>query len=177
MNLYRQSIAIFGFVIPLVICIAIIGAAMLAKGQVSDSFNRKFGQYEGYEKQKLSALALEAEINKKRQHIEAWEAIVSQQTASAVSSTLKEIEDQLPSKEFRRTLKEHPAGRAGFASVSAQNSTQVKLAFRATFRTMQRALLELETRMPQLQLQELRIDPSPRSNSLNVQVSYTAWEK
>ena len=51
------------------------------------------------------------------------------------------------------------------------------MAFRGTFRTMQRAFLELETRMPQLQLQELRIDPSSSQSSLlNFQVIYTAWE-
>ena len=54
------------------------------------------------------------------------------------------------------------------------------MVFRGTFRTMQRAFLELESRMPQLQLQELRIDPSPNQQNqaplLNFQVNYTAWE-
>jgi hypothetical protein len=36
--------------------------------------------------------------------------------------------------------------------------------------------MELETRMPQLQLQEIKIDPSPQSSLLNFQVTYTAWE-
>ena len=43
---------------------------------------------------------------------------------------------------------------------------------------MQKAFIELETRMPQLQLQDLKIDPSSSSTStLNFQVTYTAWEK
>jgi len=45
---------------------------------------------------------------------------------------------------------------------------------------MQRAFLELETRMPQLQLQEMRIEPNSNQQNpsplLNVQVTYTAWE-
>ena len=45
---------------------------------------------------------------------------------------------------------------------------------------MQRAFLELESRLPQLQLQELRIEPNPNSQNpsplLNFQVNYTAWE-
>ena len=37
--------------------------------------------------------------------------------------------------------------------------------------------LELETRMPQLQLQDLKIDPiSTHSAFVNFQVTYTAWE-
>jgi hypothetical protein len=54
----------------------------------------------------------------------------------------------------------------------------VKLAFRGTFRSVLKAFLELESRMPQLQLQDLKIDPSTSaSSSLNFQVTYTAWEK
>ena len=84
----------------------------------------------------------------------------------------------LPAKEYQRTSVEYPTGSTGFASASAQNSSQVKLAFRGTFRSVQQAFIELETRMPQLQLQELKIDPSSSSAStLNFQVTYTAWEK
>ena len=64
----------------------------------------------------------------------------------------------------------------GFGSVSAQNSAPLELSFRANFRSMQRAFLELESRLPQLQLNELRIDLTPQSSNLNFQVTYTAWE-
>jgi hypothetical protein len=51
------------------------------------------------------------------------------------------------------------------------------MAFRGTYRTLQRAFLALETRMPQLQLQELRLEPNATQSSLiNLQVTYTAWE-
>jgi hypothetical protein len=43
---------------------------------------------------------------------------------------------------------------------------------------MQRAFLKLETRMPQLQLQDIKIDPSTSQSSLmNFQVTYIAWER
>ena len=66
----------------------------------------------------------------------------------------------------------------GFGSVSAQKSSGLKFNFRGTFRTVQRAFLELETRMPNLQLQELKMEPSGTGESqlLNFQVTYTAWE-
>jgi hypothetical protein len=177
MNLYRQSIALFGFVIPVVIAIAVITGAFMVKGRMTRSFKEKAAHYQGFEQNKLRALALEAEIDRKREHIDRWETIVSEETASTVTSNLRDIEDTLPSKEFQKTAQEHPASKKGFAGASAQNSTQVGLAFRATFRSMQKALLELESRMPQLQLQEMRIEPSTQGPSLNVQVTYTAWEK
>ena len=83
----------------------------------------------------------------------------------------------LPTKEIQKTASERLPVKGGFGTISAQPSSQVRMAFRGTFRTMQRAFLELETRMPQLQLQELRIDPSTSQSSLlNFQVTYTAWE-
>lgn len=177
MHNYRQSIALFGFAVPSLIAIAIMVGAFMIKGKVTRSFDEKLSHFQGFEQNKLRALGLEAEISKKREHIERWEELVSEETASAITSNLREIEDLLPSKEFQKTAQEHPVGKKGFASASAQNSTQVGLAFRATFRTMQKALLELESRMPQLQLQEMRIETSSQSNSLNFQVTYTAWEK
>ncbi len=177
MNYFRQPIALFGFVLPIVITIAVIAGALMIKGSVTRSFNEKFAHYRGFEQNKRQALAAEAEISKKREYIERWEALVSEETASAVTLNLREIEELLPAKEFQKTAQDHPSGRKSFAGASAQNSSQVALAFRGTFRSMQKALLELETRMPQLQLQELRIGPENQSNSLNFQVTYTAWEK
>lgn len=177
MNLYRQAIALFGFVIPVVIAAAVITGGLMLKGKIETSFDRKCEHFQGFKQNKMAALALEARISQKREHITRWEELVSKETASAISSNLRTIEEELPSKEFQTTGQQFPTARSGFASVSGQESAQVRLAFRATYRSMQRALLMLETRMPQLQLQELRMDPSTNSNSLNFQVNYTAWEQ
>ncbi|MCW1924145.1 hypothetical protein OKA05_16375 [Luteolibacter arcticus] len=175
---YRQSIILFGFVVPLAVCAAIVGGGMFLKSKASASFLEKQGLYKSAENDRIGALGVEAQISKKRPHMERWLSQVEKETANSITSHLKQIGDALPAKEFQQTAVEYPAGRVGFASVSAQDSTQVRLAFRGTFRSVQQALAELESRMPQLQLQELRIDPSgASSSSLNFQVTYTAWEK
>ena len=177
MNLYRHAIALFGFVIPVVIAAVVIVGGLTVKGKISASFEEKCSHFKGFKQNKMSALGLEAEISRKREDISRWEDLVSKETASAISSNLRSIEEKLPSKEFQTTGQQFPTARGGFASVSGQESAQVRLAFRATYRSMQRALLELETRMPQLQLQELRMDPSTNSNRLNFEINYTAWEQ
>ncbi|MCH7227148.1 hypothetical protein [Haloferula sp. A504] len=177
MNLYRQAIALFGFVVPVVIAAVAIGVGLSVKGKISASFEEKCSHFDGFKQNKIAALGLEAQISRKREDISRWEELVSKETASAISSNLRSIEEKLPSKEFQTTGQQFPTSRAGFASVSGQDSAQVRLAFRATYRSMQRALLELETHMPQLQLQELRMEPSANSNSLNFEIHYTAWEQ
>ena len=177
MHLYRQPIALFGIVLPIVVVAIIVGICFLLKSSMTDSFENKQTKYKAYEMARLAGLEIETQVIRQRPHLDHWNALLAQETASAVTINLKEISEGLPTKEIQKTASERMPSKGGFGTISAQASSQVRIAFRGTFRTMQRAFLELETRMPQLQLQELRIDPSTSQSSLlNFQVTYTAWE-
>lgn len=177
MHLYRQSIILFGIVVPIVAAAAVVGAFGMLKSRMVTSFNNKQSNYKTYEQGRLAGLEIEAQVTRQRDHLDRWNEQLSQETASAVATTLRGITEKLPSKEIQQTAFERPGTNAGFGSASAQKSSQIRIAFRGTFRSLQRAFLELETRMPQLQLQELRMDPIPTNSSLmNFQVTYTAWE-
>jgi hypothetical protein len=176
MHLYRQPIIIFGIVLPIVGAAAVVGACLLKSKMVS-SFDNKQKNYKTYEQGRLAGLEIEAQVTRQRQHLDRWEEQFSQETASSVATNLREILERLPSKEIQQTAFERPSGGGGFGAAAAQGSSQIRIAFRGTYRTMQRAFLELETCMPQLQLQDIRIDPSTSQSSLmNFQVTYTAWE-
>lgn len=178
MNHYRQTIALFGIVLPIVLTALVVGICFMLKSKMVASFENKQRNYKEYEMGRLAGLEIEAQVTRQHQHIERWNTQLSGETASLVTTNLREILSQLPTKEIQQTAFEPSNTKSGFGSVSAQESSQIRIAFRGTFRTMQRAFLELETRMPQLQLQELRIDPSSTQSSLlNFQVNYTAWEQ
>ena len=175
---YRPSIILFGFVVPFAICAVIVGGGLFLKSKTSAIYIEKQSLFKNAENDRIGALGIEAQISKKRPHMDRWLSQVEKETANAITSHLKQIGDSLPSKEFQQTAVEYPTSSAGFGTVSVQDSSQVRLAFRGTFRSVQLALAELESRMPQLQLQELKIDPSgSSSSSLNFQIAYTAWEK
>lgn len=177
MHLYRQSIALFGIVLPIVVAAFVVGGCFLLQSNMTGSFENKQTKYKAFEKARLAALEIETQVIRQRPHLAHWNALLAEETASAVTINLKEISEHLPTKEIQKTASERLPIKGGFGTVSAQGSSQIRIAFRGTFRTMQRAFLELETRMPQLQLQELRIDPSTSQSSLlNFQVTYTAWE-
>jgi hypothetical protein len=177
MNLYRQTITLFGIIVPVIIAVAVVAGCYFLKSEMVASFNNKQTNYKSYEQSRLAALEIEAQVTRQRQHLDRWNQSFSQETASAVTTNLREIFSQLPSKEIQQTSFERTNTAGGFGSVSAQKSSQIRIALRGTFRTLQRALLELETRMPQLQLMELRMDPSSSQSALlNFQVTYTAWE-
>lgn len=177
MHLYRQPIVLFGIIIPTIAAALVVGIFFMMKSKMDESFENKKTTFKSYEAGRLSGFEIEAQVGRQRDHINRWKTQLSQETASAVTTNLREISEHLSSKEIQQTAFERPSGKGGFGSISAQGSSQIRIAFRGTFRTMQRAFLELETRMPQLQLQELRIDPSSSTSSLlNFQVTYNAWE-
>jgi hypothetical protein len=177
MHLYRQPIILFGIVIPVLVAAAFGGGGFLLKSKMISSFDNKQKTYKTYEQSRIAGLDIETQVGRQRPHIERWNTQLSQETASAVTTHLRKISEHLPAKEIQQTAFERPGGTGGFGSVSAQKSSQLRIAFRGTYRTLQRAFLELETLMPQLQLQEFRMDPiSNQSSQLNFQVTYTAWE-
>jgi hypothetical protein len=177
MYLYRQSIIFFGIVVPILIAAAVVGVGFGLRSKMTESFVNKETNYKTFRQSNMAVKEIEFKVKRERPHLERWNELLSQETASAVASNLREISEKLPNKEIQQTAFERPSGKGGFGSVSAQNSAQLRIALRGTFRTLQRAFLELETRMPNLQLNELRLDPSTTNPSqLNFQVTYTAWE-
>lgn len=176
MHLYRQSIILFGIVVPVLIGVAVVGGGFFLKNRISASFEMKLDKFRNHEKDRLAAREIESAVVQQREHLDRWTEQLSQETASTVATTMREIIEKLPSKEITQTSFERPGSSGAFGS--AQNSSQIRIAFRGTYRTLQRAFLELETRLPQLQLQELRMDPIATQDSLiNCQVVYSAWEQ
>ncbi len=180
MNHYRQSIALFGIVLPLVLLLVLLGGCLMLKSKMAASFATKQQLFKTFEAGQLQAIGMEAKIVRQRAHLEYWNGLLAKEAASAVNANLSEIAEGLPSKEFQKAGFDRTTGSGGLGSPTAQHSSQIRIAFRGTFRTLQRAFLELESRMPQLQLQELRITPNPAQQDqtplLSIQVTYTAWE-
>lgn len=178
MSFYRQAIILFGMVLPVILAAIIVGICFFLKGKMTDSYEFKQTNFKSHEQGRLASIQIESEIISERKYFDRWNKQLSQETASSVATNLKEIIDTLPGKEIQQTAFDRPAGSSGMGMVTAQNSSQIRIAFRGTYRTLQRAFLELETRMPHLQLEEIRIDPSTNQTSaLNVQVTFSAWEK
>lgn len=176
--MYKQSIILFGIVIPVLIAAVLIGACAFLRSKITGSFDNKIQYYSGYENSRMGALAIETQLKRQRGDYERWNEMLKQETFSVVTTNLRAIGEKLPPKEFQQTAFERLGQSGGIGSVSAQKSSGLKFNLRGTFRTVQKAFLELETRMPNLQLQELKIDPSSTTDSqlLNFQVTYTAWE-
>ncbi len=177
MNFYRQAIVLFGIVVPFVICAIAIGGCLMAIGNFQDKLKSKTANFKTNQTLQKTIKELELQVREERPHLERWTSELSKETASSVSTTLRSIMNDLPTKEIQQTSFERPSSAGGFGSASAQKSSLIKVSFRGTYRTIQRALLQLESLMPQLHIVDMKIDPVSGQNSLiNIQITYTVWE-
>ncbi len=176
--MYRQSIIIFGIVVPILVAALFIGCTVFVKAKITSSFNNKSQHYAGHEGRRIEAIEVEARLAQQQGSFKRWQELVDQETFSVVTTNLRAIGKELPAEEFQQTAFERLSQSTGFGSITAQDSSGLRFNFRGTYRTLQKAFLELETRMPNLQLQELRITPSTSTEAplLDMQVTYTAWE-
>lgn len=177
--MYKNSIIIFGIVIPLLIFAFIIGICWVLKGKVTTVYEARVQQYNAVQKSKLTANAIESQVVNQRDLFKQWSEVIEQDSFTLLNENMKLLARKLPPKEFHQPIPERMINKIGFGTVTLQNSKALKFNLKANYRTAQKALLELESRMPNLQLQDLRIDPNTTTDAsmLNIQVSYTAWEK
>jgi Type II secretion system (T2SS), protein M subtype b len=177
MKFYRQSILVFGFFIPILIGVLLLMGAYYFKENIFASYNKNVIAYGRYEKERKDCLTIEGKLLPERPAMERWGKLLSEKTATTVVSQLREIMVDVSKSDLQETSSIPSSTKAGFGTVSEHRSSQLQITFRGTYCAMQKVLLKLETRFPQLQLNDLKIDPNTNQSSLlNFQVSYTAWE-
>ena len=177
MKFYQQSLIFFGIALPALFAIAVVGLCYFGSQKITTALDEKTDNFASSEQTRRAVADIEPEVARERENLERWQSLLSEEVTSSVPSNMRAIAERLPDREFQQTSFERPTGTSGFGSASEQKSSQVRIGIRGTYRSVQRAFLELETRMPQLQLEELRLTPNTSQPSmLNVQVSYTAWE-
>lgn len=175
---YRQSIALFGLALPLFLGLAVLGIAMYAKSSVQAGFDEVNQQAKQYSANLATANGLEQQIAKRREYQKQWDDLFKERPIAQINAHVGRLEKAL-NKEFQRSNTEESTAAMGFATLTTQKSSQIQQSYRGTFRGIQQALLDIETHMPQLQLNELNIEPVPQagSNQIAVTAKFTAWEK
>ncbi|HEX5791411.1 MAG TPA: hypothetical protein VFY13_09655, partial [Luteolibacter sp.] len=91
MNLYRQSILLFGVIIPLVLMIAVVGIGHMLRTKINDSHAIKLKAYATNKQSEKACVNLEKENQILRDHLTRWSEQMSKETAGVVASNLSEI--------------------------------------------------------------------------------------
>ena len=83
----------------------------MLKSKMAASFENKQATYKTYEASRIAGLEIEAMVSRQRPDMVRWNTQLSQETASAVTTNLREISEHLPSKEIQQTAFERPSGK------------------------------------------------------------------
>ena len=177
MNKYKQSIILFGFALPAILFVAVVIACVVVSGGYVSKAKERETAFLQHNSLQTKVTALQRGTKNKREVIESWDKVIQSDIRPVFQTTLKEILDKYSSKQVSQTAYYKPKATGRIALGGAQDSATLNLEFRGSYLPMQMALLELESRLPQLQLNSLSIGRERGNSELEFDLNYTAWEK
>jgi hypothetical protein len=174
---YRQAILVFGFILPGLLAAALVGGLLYIKSELRTSMANKRTLYAKDELNLKEINKLETRLVRQRPLAKLWKGLLEDETAKTLAAEVSDLRGKLPEAEFQQTSFNPSRNRGTFSTSPAFPSIELQISFRASYRAMQQGFLEIESRLPQLQLQELKIERAPGEPTLNFQATYTAWTK
>lgn len=174
---YKQSVIVLGVVAPLALIVILLGVAFNYLGKLEKTYEQRKVTYAGFQKHEQQREVLEKKVSEQEVHMGRWNKLLSEPSSTSVNDLIGQAQKRYEGKKFVLTSFRRTGTSGGIGSVSDQQSVQLVLAFRGTFSALQNTFLELETKLPQLQLDSMLLSPKPGANVLEAKLNYSAWEK
>lgn len=174
---YKQSVIGLGVAAPLLVIIVLLGVAFNYLGKLERTYEKRKVTYASFREHEKQREMLEKKVSEQDVHMVRWSKLMSEPSSTTVNDLVGQAQKKYEGKKFVLTSFRRAGTAGGIGSVSGQRSVQLILAFRGTFSALQNTFMELETKMPQLQLDSMSLSPKSGSNVLEAQLKYTAWEK
>jgi len=173
---YKQPVVVFGVALPLLGLILIFAVSFNYRSKFEQTFRIRKDQYVTHQKVTKQREALEEKIDNQRPYLSSWMGLFDQAADSSVNAVLNDLETRFSGNEIQQTSFRRSPASGGIGGASKQTAVQLQLSFRGTYRGLQNAFLEMEARMPQLQMDNLKLRKESNRNLLNAEVTYTAWQ-
>jgi hypothetical protein len=175
---YKEPVLVFGLIVPSFLVLVVLGLGFHLRGKFETTYKVRKNHYAEYKQVEAQREALAKKISAQEPHMNRWMALFQKATGTDVKGFLSDFQKQYDSQEFAQTAFRRTSSSGGIGGASSQPSIQIQLAFRGTYRALQNAFLELETRMPQLQLDSIKLTVSSQNSGvLTADLIYTAWQK
>lgn len=169
---YRQPVLLFGAVAPLVTVVSLLGVVSWHHLNIEDSSRARQEQYKEDQKAHQERAALQRQVDELDPQLKCWTALLETPPSPAAKALLDDLKSRYPVVFSSFLTRPH----GGIGTASKQPSARLQLCFRGTYRDLQNTFLELETCLPQLQLDSIKLRPAPDHRLLEVDIAYTAWK-
>ncbi len=181
---HRQSIVVFGVILPLFVILVVAMATFLGHTNLKRDFEVKIAAMERYETAKTQVQELETMLTTedRREKIIYWNSKLEQDVVQSLTQNLDKILAKYDSEILRQTEMGQATGAGGIGPRTNQPHSRMQLSFEGSFKPMQLLLAELENEMPHLLLESISIRSLPAATeadkgTLQFGVVYLCWEK
>lgn len=172
---FKKAVAVFGLVLPVLLIVALIVAVIVGKGRVTKTYKTRQAAYQQSQMQQKQLQLLRQKVAQEKEVLESWEALLAKESRRSFTQHWKEVGQSFKSREFQLELPTWQNQSSGLGQGHSQPASQVSMNFDATFRAMQIALLKMETRLPQMQLDSISMKLGQDGQTLNFQTQFTVW--
>ena len=172
---YRQPIAVFGLILPIVLAVIIAGSVLYYTGSVKKKYAVKQMEYDRSQQAKQKITMLRSKVNQNRESLDAWDDFLKTETRGKFIDHLKVATEDFSGKELTRTSRSWINYSEGLGRGVSQPSSQVVMSFVGTYRAMQQALMNLETELPTMQLDSLEMSPDDNGKGVKFRTTHTIW--
>lgn len=175
---YKKSILLLGIALP----VFFIGVLFIVGLVKFSSFNAECEKrelaFEDFERLEKESKFLKLKTERTSEELESWLELMNKETRGTFINRVNEIESRFDAKDFKKMSHNWINVSLGIGANANQPASQVKISFLGTYRAMQLAMLELETELPQLQLDSLSMNPvGEGSNLIEFDTVFTLWTK
>ncbi len=174
-NDYKKSVLIFGMAVPILLIVLLTGGVLWKASSIHAEYEQKVAEKKKAKLQRIQNLVMQKKVKAHEKELSAWKALIKNETRASFNHHWKEVEAQFKAKEF---IKERPVWKnnsTGLGKGVKQSASEVVITYDATFRNMQIALLEMETRLPQMQLDSFSMKPNPQTGLIHFKTTHTVW--
>ena len=172
---YKKSIAIFALAIPLSLIIIMIIVIVGKTGSIGKKYSQKKLAYDQYKLSENVIKGMKVKAEENKEQLKIWDDMMKAETRGTFIQRWNSIEAKYNKGELSKLSHNWVNQSIGIGAGSSQPASQIKMSFRGTYEAMQNSLLELETVIPQLQLDSISMKPAESRNLLNFDAVFTLW--
>jgi len=174
---YKNAITVFGIILPLFCLVVLGGIALYIASAVKKEHTKKSVVYKTAQQEELKMTQMQGEVAQNDQYLKNWRENIDSETRGSFLEHWKEAENKFSGKDLSRSPANWVNYSEGLGKGINQPASQVEMKFTGTYRAMQLALMEIETKLPQLQLDNFAMTPDYDAGKLNFSTTFTVWTK
>jgi hypothetical protein len=175
MSIYRKAIAVYGLLVLFIAILFLIGGAWYGLHRVRSE--RREIQTAAQEARRLESEidAARAKLKGRKECMEVWEQCLHGEVAQNVNRVLQEVMEPYRENELKQIALGRPSSKSALAGGTENSYSRFEVVFEGSYGPMQEVLVQLETRMPNLVLEELLVEPAKSAKSLSFRAIFTCW--